>query len=121
VNHLRTVTLLLGVVVVASRALVACTHDFEKFEGESADASDSTSDAGHDSGVADASCSQAASCVTTQTSCNATCDQTQSTCNSKCGGSGKCLKNCSDAHDSCTSKCKATCHSCAPSCVQACG
>ncbi len=130
-------------VVVAAAVLagvVACTNDFDRFEGEDGQGSeplagadagqptdaatpaqDSSSGSGdHDAEVDGGSCTDAAACVTAMTSCRSSCSQTQTKCFDDCGNDNKCRKDCRAANDSCSSGCQTTCRSCAASCASLC-
>jgi hypothetical protein len=112
-------------------AAVACTHDFDVYEGTSDP--DASSDAGPSDGpsrdgaasspeaAADASCVIAQVCGSTATSCKASCDDTQTACNGKCGGSNSCRGRCKFERDKCVQDCTITCRTCAGSaCLSAC-
>ena len=136
------------VLVAAFTGAIACTNDFDVFEGpfdadggatsssstsssssssggsSSSSSSGATGDDGGDPPLPPVDCSTSASCFAQEETCNGECAATHTTCTDMCdnGGPGRaCRKTCDDAQTGCLGQCKTTCEQCAgPPCRDGC-
>ncbi len=111
--------------------LVACTNDFDKFEGTPAPDPDASSPRA-DADVTDGSARGAAApvhagecrttpetCVSARGTCRDACDRTRETCEDGCGNGGsgvQCRIQCRRTQEDCRDDCNDACRTCAGRC-----
>lgn len=123
--------------ILATLEAMACTHDFDVFEGNVSDTTPGGGDAstppGSDGGAADGSsggdaaptadassdggsCAIAQGCYDQAGICRNACKDTRDACMAACGGgpSGMgCRNKCRNDEDACNAGCSSTCRNCA--------
>lgn len=132
----------LAITLLVAAASNSCTHDFERFEGQTSastgDASDdsnngsidgsvppndaSSSDARAGDGSVDGGCrgNQApVACLSQRETCRNACDATYNTCEDACNNNN-CRFRCRSDQTACRNGCNNTCRSCSGPCTQGC-